>query len=65
MGRKKRFEDSSYEEETKVYGFRITKAYDEWLEKLSKQERCRKADVIDRALALYAKHVEFEAPPER
>lgn len=64
MGRKKRYETSQAEEST-VYGVRMTKVYAAWLESLSKHERCGKADVIDRALAAYAKAIGFEPPPER
>jgi hypothetical protein len=65
MGRKKKLASEPGEPPPAVYGVRMSRNYLDWLDRLSKKERCGKADVIDRALAKYAELVGFEPPPER
>jgi hypothetical protein len=49
-----------------VLSVRMSREYREFLNRLAEHERCGVADVIDRAIADYAKKVKFgEQPPKR
>ena len=48
-----------------VIQLRGTEEFKAWAERLADADRTTVADVTDRALALYAKHIGFAEPPPR
>lgn len=65
MGRKKRFEDGSYEQNTTVMTVKMSKEYAEWVERFAEFRRVRKSDLVDHGLAELAKATGFDPPPKR
>jgi hypothetical protein len=46
--------------------FRMSREYADWLERLASKDRSTVAGLMDRAIAHYARHIDFtETPPER
>ncbi len=49
-----------------TWGLRMTREYQEWLNRLATHDRCTMAGLIDRAVANYAKQIGFNGqPPDR
>jgi hypothetical protein len=48
-----------------ILGIRGGEAYKDWLKRFADHERSDMVDLVDDALAAYAKARDFEAPPKR
>lgn len=48
-----------------ILGIRAGESYKDWLVRFSQRERSDMVDLVDDALAAYAKARDFEAPPKR
>jgi hypothetical protein len=63
MGRPKKSDKRTAKPRT--VGVRATATWADWLERMAKAHRTTSAGMIDRALAEFAEHHDFETPPDR